>query len=329
VRAKGALLSLLLISWAATAQTPPQPFELPVNCDLEQLCSLQLYVDHDPSDAYEDYSCGGRTYNGSIGTDIRVPNFVEMDAGITVVAAAPGTVKAVRDGMQDISVAEIGKEALQGRHAGNGVVIDHGGAWETQYSHLKKGSVAVAKGDIVEAGTPLGEIGLSGNTNFPHMEFAVRFQGEIVDPFVGVTRDWRCGEPRAPLWSSEALAALRYRDAVLLNAGFAPERAEQRKAERGRYSVDFLPADSPALTFWVHYFGGRLGDERHFWIVRPDGSVLHEHNERVEKTRYTDFLYVGKKRPDGSWPPGLYRGIFHLNRGEEQILKVVSEIEIR
>ena len=120
-----------------------------------------------------------------------------------------------------------------------------------------------------------------------------------------------------------------HREAVVLIAGFAGERAERQKAEHGQYEAAFLPADSAALTFWVHYTGGRKGDVRQFWIARPDGSVLLENREQSERTRYTDFLYVGKVRRENAWPTGLYRGIFHLYRGESQILSVVREIEIR
>ena len=72
--------------------------------------------------------------------------------------------KATRDGMTDVSIRDAGHGAVAGREAGNGVLIEHGGGWQTQYSHLRSGSVSVKPGERVEAGTPLGLIGLSGNS---------------------------------------------------------------------------------------------------------------------------------------------------------------------
>ncbi|WP_247877773.1 M23 family metallopeptidase [Azospirillum thiophilum] len=72
----------------------------------------------------------------------------------------------MRDGMEDVSIRQSGG-APAGYDAGNAVVVDHGNGWETQYSHLKRGSVAVRPGVRVEAGTVLGQIGLSGRTEFP------------------------------------------------------------------------------------------------------------------------------------------------------------------
>ena len=146
---------------------------------------MQNFFDHDPGPDRRDYACGRLSYDGHSGTDFRVADVPAMMRGVTVVAAAPGTVKAVRDGMADIRLAEIGREALKGREAGNGVVIDHGDGWETQYSHLRKGSTLVRPGQTVEAGTPLGRIGMSGQAEFPHVDFAVRHDGQEIDPFTG------------------------------------------------------------------------------------------------------------------------------------------------
>ncbi len=72
-----------------------------------------------------------------------MPDLPTMKEGVPVVAAAPGVVTGMRDGMPDVDVRKIGAAALMGRDAGNGVVIDHGDGWVTQYSHLRNGSVAV------------------------------------------------------------------------------------------------------------------------------------------------------------------------------------------
>ena len=72
-----------------------------------------------------------------------------MEAGVDVLAAADGMVKATRDGMADPNVAETGVDAVKDVECGNGVLIEHDDGWSTQYCHMKKGSIRVREGDTV------------------------------------------------------------------------------------------------------------------------------------------------------------------------------------
>jgi murein DD-endopeptidase MepM/ murein hydrolase activator NlpD len=56
---------------------------------------------------------------------------------------------------------------------GNTVVIDEGDGRFAIYAHLRQGSLAVAEGQEVVAGTPLGAIGNSGHSLAPHLHFHV------------------------------------------------------------------------------------------------------------------------------------------------------------
>ena len=47
---------------------------LPIRCQPGLTCFFQNYVDHDASDKARDYRCGGRSYDGHDGTDIRIRN---------------------------------------------------------------------------------------------------------------------------------------------------------------------------------------------------------------------------------------------------------------
>jgi murein DD-endopeptidase MepM/ murein hydrolase activator NlpD len=111
-------------------------------------CFIQNYVDHDASDKVRDYQCGGRTYDGHDGTDIRIPNLEVQRGGVEVQASAPGRVIGVRDGVDDISVLTIGKAAVAGRECGNGAVIEHENGWRTQYCHMAKGSLRIKGGEV-------------------------------------------------------------------------------------------------------------------------------------------------------------------------------------
>jgi hypothetical protein len=54
---------------------------------------------------------------------------------------------------------------------GNHVVIDLGDGVHAVFAHLRRGSLRVAKGDRVQAGDPIGEVGNSGNSSEPHLHF--------------------------------------------------------------------------------------------------------------------------------------------------------------
>ncbi len=302
--------------------------EVPVDCDMERVCSIQKYVDHDPSAERMDYACGRLSKDGDTGTDFRVPDYPAMERGVRVLAAAPGVVKAVRDGMADVSVREIGQAALAGRMAGNGVVIDHGDGFETQYSHLRQGSVTVEVGQRVDTGEKLGLIGLSGNSEFPHVEFAVRHHGTAVDPFVGLVSFTACGDARAPLWSEAASARLPYRASVALSAGFAAAPPNAEAARRGLYSAEALPPGAAALVYWVDVSGAQTGDREHLVITGPAGRIVHERESRLEADAISRFVFAGVKRPAGGWPRGVYRGDYTLNRDGQTVVRISRSVAL-
>lgn len=93
----------------------------------------------------------------------------------TITALASGIVTAVKDTVPWIDVSNAANSA------GNYVVIDHGGGYVTKYFHLKYNSVAVAVGDIVEAGTVIGYMGTTGNSTGAHLHFQIEKDGVPVD----------------------------------------------------------------------------------------------------------------------------------------------------
>lgn len=313
---------------ASGAQAAGPPFGLPVDCDMAKVCSIQKYVDLDPGPERMDYACGRLSKDGDTGIDFRVPDYPTMRRGVAVVAAAGGVVKAVRDGMADVSVRDTGPEAIKGREAGNGVVIDHGDGWETQYSHLKRGSVAVKPGQRVELGQRLGLIGLSGSTEFPHVEFSVRYQGRSVDPFVGLAERYACGDPRQPLWSQAALAQMPYRATGPLIAGFATQRPEANAARQGDYAQERLPPDAPALVFWADIYGALAGDVQRIRIVGPDGKPVHAVETVLKDSNISWFAFSGLRRPQTGWTPGTYRGTYELVRKGRTVVTMSETVRI-
>lgn len=65
---------------------------------------------------------------------------------------------------------------------GNTVIIDHGkGVW-TLYGHIRNNGIVVKKGDTVQRGQKVAEVGSTGRSTGNHLHFEVRVNEETVDP---------------------------------------------------------------------------------------------------------------------------------------------------
>jgi len=247
---------------------------LPVACEIGTVCTIQNYVDRDPGPGARDYTCGRLVYDGHKGTDFRLPDASWLRRNIAVLAAAPGTVAGIRNDLPDHLPGQYDPDRTKGRECGNGVLIDHGGGWHTQYCHMRQGSVQVHKGDQVYRQQPLGSIGLSGKTEFPHLHFGVRYLDEVVDPFLGVGAEEGCGVNGEPLWEPNLLADLSYRASGILSSGFTDQVPTKNEVVSGQHRHKRLGRNAPNLVFWVMVFGVHTGDEEELQIITPDGRVL-------------------------------------------------------
>jgi len=315
-RALVLLAWLTAVGWPGGAGAAAPLLDLPVQCAMGRDCFIQNFFDHDTSSAYRDYRCGSLSYDGHTGTDFRVRDQLAMQAGVPVVAAAPGVVQGTRDGEPDVAVSKRGRAALGGRDAGNGVALDHGDGWVTQYSHLRRGSVRVRPGQRVERGEVLGLVGNSGNADFPHVDFTIRKNGLPLDPFApeGPAACTESPASHASLWSPAALPALAYQASGVLLAGFAPESPSREKAEAGAYHASAVEVLSPALVFWVEIFGARQDDHWSLELTAPDGAVLAKNTGQISRNMAIFLPVTGRKRGPPPWPAGTYLGRFRLER---------------
>ncbi|MDO8986538.1 M23 family metallopeptidase [Cypionkella sp.] len=298
---------------------PAGAFELafPADCRLGDTCYIQQYVDHDPGPSAQDFTCGPLSYEGHDGTDIALPSRAAMFAGVNVLAAGAGTVKGLRDGIADFAPVVADKEC------GNGVLVDHGGGWETQYCHMKQGSVRVQVGDAVVPGSVLGQIGQSGMAEFPHLHLSVRHNGAELDPFAPDSLT-SCGAPGPGLWGEP----LAYQPGGLLSLGISAAIPDYPAVKAGLASPD-LPKDAPALVVWAFLFGAQAGDAILFRLTGPDDDVLTERTV-LEKTQAQAFRAVGRKLKTAEWPAGRYQGEAILQRrgvelGREQVEITVGQ----
>ncbi len=307
----------LAVAALAVAHTPAQAKDLhlalPLECVLGETCFIQNYVDADPGPGARDFACGTMSYDGHKGTDFALPSRAALAAGVAVRAAAPGVVRAVRDGMPDTGLDGTPPEQLDGKDCGNGVVIAHGDGWESQYCHLKQGSIAVRRGDRVAAGRVLGEVGYSGRTEMPHLHLSLRKDGAVVDPFNPEGRNICADGAAAPaqdLWQ----APIGYEPAGVIAVGAAPEVPAYAAIKAGTAHHPTLPPDAPALVGWAYTFGTRPGDVVEITLTAPGGAPFHSREITIERPTAQMFRASGKRRVDGLWPSGLWRVTATLRR---------------
>jgi murein DD-endopeptidase len=298
-------------------------FGLPIDCKLGQNCYVMHYVDRDPSKEIVDFGCGRQTYDGHSGTDFGIANLYQMAVGVPVIAVTDGKVLRVRDGVADRLITnQVDKETVQGTECGNGLVIDHGNGWSTQYCHLRQGSVVVKPGSPVQKGTVLGMVGSSGLASFPHVHLTVRYQNKVIDPFVGTNDRKSCSIARNPLWSMP----LSYVPTGLVSAGFAAQPPTQLELWQGKYRESTLATNnSPALVFWVHSYGVLAGDTEKLQLINPQGEVVINQQKAISRSARSFVSYGGKRQ----LVAGKWHGKYQLFRNNQAMVQVDREVIVQ
>lgn len=318
-----ALAPLALLTAAGPAAKPSLRLRWPVDCVLGQTCAIQNYVDDAPDAAVLDYDCKHRTYAGHDGVDIRLTSMALERRGVNVLAAAPGQVLRMRDGVEDRSIRDEAAGAVAGKECGNGLVIAHGDGWETQYCHMRQGSLVVRPGDKVEAGAVLGKVGLSGNTEFPHLHITVRKDGKAVDPFAYGAAPGACHAGQS-LWA----ATPPYRAGEVLAAGFAAGPVTMRDVQDNGAEQPVRPSRTTPLVAFVQAIGLELGDRQRLALSGPGGEILAESAPPpLDHDKAQQLLFVGRGRvPAGGWPAGEYRATYGVVRNGKMVLTHIAKI---
>lgn len=309
---------LLLSAFPAAAQDAPL-LTFPVDCELGETCMIQQLMDHDPGLGAQDFLCGPMSYDGHRGTDIRVPDMEALAAGVPILAAAPGTVRGTRNNVPDTGIGGFS----EGQDCGNGVLIEHENGWQTQYCHMAQGSILVASGDLISAGQPIGEMGFSGNTEFPHLHISLRHNGEDVDPF-DMSEASSCGDAAQPLWADPFPVS----PGGILSIGFADAIPEFDAIRAGTADAETLPTSPEAVVIWGFFHGGRDGDIITASIHGPNGDIFHTQDTALERTQAQLFRATGR-RIRAPLEPGDYTGTVTLSRGGIEIDRETTTIPIR
>lgn len=193
------------------------------------------------------------------------------------------------------------------------MLIEHEGGWQTQYCHLKQFSITVNPGDPVAEGATLGQVGLSGNTEFPHLHISVRKDGTDIDPF-DPDGTLACGTAAPQLWADP----IPYQPGGIIGAGIATDVPTFEMVNQGLPGPATFPPDAPALILWAAVFGGQAGDQLSFGLIAPGGRILSE-TVTLEKTQARLFRAVGKRLTAARWQEGSYLGEVIHQRGTAEI----------
>jgi hypothetical protein len=280
---------------------------MPIDCVLGETCVIENYPDVDPTDAVSDYRCGLKSRDGHSGTDFALLSFDQMDKGVRVIAAADGRVQAIRNTRPDQPY--IPGTDLNGEECGNAVRIDHGNGYQSVYCHMKLGSVRVTPGQRVVRGQLLGEVGLSGLTNYPHLHLTITQGAEVVDPFAP-DQDNACSTPLQTLW----LDTPKYTAAGLFTVGVSdavPDLDTVISGAARRTSLS--PQDT--MVLYAHAFHGNTYDQIDLMMSGPDG-VVFEHTARLDADQAQAMRAYGRRAPVTGWPKGKYRGYVQMIRGD-------------
>lgn len=251
---------------------------MPIAGELNRDWYVTNYVDGRERSGLDDYQCGIKSYAGHRGTDLVLPDFARMDAGLNVVAAAPGTVIATHDGEYDRH------KAWQDTVGWNAVAVDHGDheghRYLAYYGHLRAGSVAVEQGQSVSAGTVLGQVGSSGRSDMPHLHFEVLRvpsgggAAEAVDPWEGP-----CGAASS-LWLDQIPYQDRFR---VIQTGLTGDSMSLDRAKDPPAPVtDVVGGGEGTVGAWVQLHNQDLGGSVTWRWRRPDGGSFGVYTHTFE-----------------------------------------------
>jgi hypothetical protein len=193
---------------------------------------------------------------------------------------------------------------------------------------MAKGSLRIKQGDLVDLGQPLGVVGLSGNTEFPHLHFTVRHQGGIVDPFAHAAPPNSCGGGRS-LWVDSIRDQTKYQAREVINYGFAAIAPSMDLIESGEVRKHPAGLASDALAAYVRAIGLQKGDRQILTIHGPGGDVISEYQApALESDKAQFFISSGRKRSDRGWPGGTYSALYRVTKDDAELLRKEFEVQL-
>jgi hypothetical protein len=190
---------------------------------------------------------------------------------------------------------------------------------------MARGSIRVKQGDVVAAGQPLGKVGLSGWTEFPHLHISVRHGNVVVDPFAAEPGQ-ACGV-RPGLWTPAAAKAMAYKAGAILNGGLSGVAVTADMVANG--DAPGVTAASPVIAAYLRAIDLEKGDEVELVLTGPDGKVLAQNRlPPLDRDKAEAFQMVGKKRPATGWSKGAYTADLKVWRAGKFALRKTATVKL-
>jgi len=287
-------------------------------------CVVQNHVDLKTGPGIADPACGARTYDEHQGVDFRILDLPTMLEGVPVLAVADGEVIGTRDGEYDGAWLARGRDVIGDRDCGNGIAIRHDDGFETQVCHLRRDSVLVKQGDRVTQGQHIGNVGMSGRAEFPHVHLTVNKDGQRIDPFtgIGIGGDVQCGEATGEsLWSGTVPDHWQPKAGpFIFKSGFTTAPVTLAMIERKPADPE---RDARALVFYARAIGVQKGDVEKIELTGPDGfEPVGSLGKPLEKDKAQIMRFVGRPAKDAPLPAGEYHGRYQILRDGAPVLDI-------
>lgn len=293
--------SQILAVFLLLLSSPLSALELqfPVACRLMENCWITNHVDLDRDKGYaEDYMCGSKTTDGSKSTHISLGSLSAIKQKIPVIAVADG----------QISVAQHNTG-----FCGTRVLIDHGGGWESNYCHLDPKTLQVHEGQHVKQNQILGSIGNSGQTDWPHLSYALLRNGMVFDPFSGRTNLEGCSRASQPLWINKMNPLYEPAQVTAIGFNFGFLNGNDIKAGALK-SATAMKHDTPQISLWTLMMNVQKGDKIEMQIITPSGRHLKKKTITVKKSKKYYPVYLSTLRGNFLWDKGIYKGVITITR---------------
>ncbi len=195
--------------------------------------------------------------------------------------------------------------------------------YETQYCHMRNGSIAVKAGDDLAAGTRLGEVGYSGAAAFPHLHLSLRKDGQILDPFSG-TGSAACDLPDQSLW----MQTPGYEPGAILRMGWSDAVVAIEELEVGTPPERQPDPTWPALVTYAWLINLQKGDLVTIAIGGPNNfSVANAITADSKKAHL--WIFSGRPLDATRWPNGIYVAQLRITRGTTIVLERQMVAKIR
>lgn len=289
-------------------QEQPVQFNIPIRCEINKTCWISRYMNLNTPEDPKDYQGGRLTDSDHNGVDFALRDLKQLEEGVDVLAVADGTVVGLRNHMPDIAVTPATIQFVKGKECGNGVTIDHGQGIQSQYCHMKFDSFKVKIHDRVKAGQPLGRVGLSGLSDYPHLHLTTLYKGRKIDPFLGIPTTSHNGiSQKRTLWSKQALTAMPYEAAKLFNFGIAQEDPDLKKLRSGQYRYSAPLSNPPKIVGCFELFAVNKDDKIIIRLLDPHHKERTKHEVKLPKYQARIYIYSGLNKPKEGWSLGIWQ----------------------